>query len=162
VCALTMGNYATTSDLIARFEDDEAVAHITDNEDTGTPDTDVLNEVINDAEATIDSYVSVRHIVPVVVANDSVLAARMKSVTLDIAVWKLCARGDFASEAKTRAYDDALEWLRGVASGKVMLPAAAVQAVTQTNLPAGSWGIPGEQVSGENQRLFSRQTQENL
>lgn len=157
-----MGNYASTAELIARFEDTSAAAFATDAGEVGTPDTDVLNEVINDAESVIDGYVGVRHIVPVVVAGDTVLANRMRSLTLDIARYKLDLRGDYVSDARAAAYEAAIKWLEGVSTGKIMLPAAAAQATTASNTPDATWGIAGETVSGTSQRLFSRETQERL
>lgn len=155
-----MGNYASTSDLVNRFEDDAAVAHLTDTADTGTPDTDVLDEVINGAEGLINSYAGRKFDIPFSTA-DSGFAAFLKSLTLDIAVFHLVgARSDLVSEAKTAAFDKAIEWLEKLAEGKVVPPAAATQDTTAARDPVAAFGTAG--TGDSSKRLFSRKTQANL
>lgn len=155
-----MGNYATIAQLKTRFEDDEALAHVTHNEDAGTADTAVLTEALNNAEGYIDSALAKRYEVPVDVSLDDVVAARLKSIALDIAVHNLVTGTDFESEAKQRAYDDAKEWLKAVAKGEWLLPSATTLATTATDDPLIAYGTAGE--SDSSKRLFSRATQDNL
>lgn len=157
-----MGNYATTTQLIARFESSEDLAHLTNSEDTGAADTDVLDEVINDAEGQIDSYLAKRYLIPVDVDSDTVLANRMKSLTLDLAVHKLCTHGDMVSEAKQSAHDTTIDYLKELAKGTVLLPSAGALSPTATDEPAARWGTAGAVISGTDQRMFSRASQGNL
>ena len=155
-----MGNYATTTDLVNRFEDDAAVAHQTDTADTGIPDPDVLNEVINGAEGLINSYAGRKYDIPFSTA-DTGFASFLKSLTLDIAVFHLVgARSDLISEAKTTAFDKAIEWLEKLAEGKVVPPAAATQDTTAARDPIAAFGTAG--TGDSSKRLFSRETQANL
>ena len=155
-----MGNYASTTDLVNRFEDDAAVAHLTDTAETGTPDTDVLNEVINGAEGQINSYAGRKYLVPFA-TSDTGFAAFLKSITLDIAVFALVgARSDLVSDAKTLAHDKAIDWLKELAAGKVVPPAAATQPTTESRDPVAAFGTAG--TGDSSRRLFSRDTQANL
>ena len=155
-----MGNYATTTDLIARFEDDAAVAHLTDTADTSTPDPDVLNEIINGAEGRINSYAGRKYLTPFS-TSDTNFASFLKSLTLDLAVFHLVgARGDLVSDAKTLAHDNAIEWLKDLAVGKVVPPAAATQPTTESRDPVAAFGTAG--TGDSSKRLFSRDTQANL
>ena len=155
-----MGNYATSDDLANRFENDATVAHLTDTAETGTPDTDVLNELILAAEGEIDSYAGRKYLTPLT-TTDTVLGNFLKSITLDLAVARLVGdRGDLLPEAKAAARDRAIEWLEKLAEGKVVLPAAATQPTTAARDPIAAFGTAG---TGDNSnRLFSRATQANL
>jgi phage gp36-like protein len=156
-----MPNYTTTTKLKARFENDEAVAALTDTlEETGAPDDTVLTEVVNDAEGVIDSYLAVIYQVPVDVSSDTVLGNRLDSLALDIAANNLLERGDQVSEAKQRRHDRAIEYLEKLSKGELVLPSAATLASTDTRDPTVSYGTAG--TSDDSVRLFSRATQDGL
>lgn len=155
-----MGNYASRAELQARFSDDAEVAHLTDSEDTGTPDTAVLDEVIEDAEAEIESYAAMRYEVPLDVGGDTGLAARIKSLTLDLAVAKLHDRSGNVPEPNETARTRALEWLDKLSTGKIVLPSARTEATTVSREPRVTWGTAA--TGTRSQRLFSRETQVNL
>lgn len=153
-----MGNYASQSDLKARFENDTAVAHLTDTADTGTPDTAVLDEVIDHAEGQIDSSCAMRYKVPITVAGNAGLAAMMKSATLDLAVYHLYSRGHKVTDAIQALHDKVLEWLVVVSKGEVMLPSPSTEASTETRNPLIAFGT--SDVSDEDSdRIFSRASQ---
>lgn len=157
-----MGNYATSDELKARFESDEDLAFQTDSEDTGVPDPVVLAEALDDAEGEMDSYLGKRYAIPVDVSTDTRLAARLKSVALDLAVHNVLARGDITSDDKTKSHDDAILWLTDIRDGEGILPAADGVASTTSDEPVAQWGTAGTVVSGTSQRLFTRATQERL
>lgn len=153
-----MGSYASNADLIARYQSSFDASWATDSEDTGTPDQAVCTEVMGNADGTADSYIAVQYRTPVAVAGDAILAARMKSLVLDMAMWYLALRQGFASDLLQKAYEEAIKWLEGVAAGKIELPAAEAQASTAANTPAATWGAGGESSPGA-LRKFSRDTQ---
>lgn len=156
-----MGDYATTAQLKARFEDDEEVSHLTDSADTGSPDETVLAEVLDDAEAEMNGYIGVRYSIPVTVSGNAILANRMKSLALDLAVVKLVGgRGGIISEAKRDLRTDAIAWLKGLAAGTIVLPSAVTEPSTQSREPLAEWGIAG--TGSASQRVFTRATQERL
>lgn len=155
-----MGNYASTTDLKARFEDDASVAYLTDTADSGTPDEDVLNEVIDHAEGQADSYVARRYKVPLIVAGNSVLTAMMKSATLDIAQYHLYGRGRVQPKGITTMYEAAIAWLRDVSKGVIVLPSAGTEPSTTSRDPLTGYGTAG--TSDSSLRIFSRATQSAL
>lgn len=154
-----MGNYGVNADLEARFEDDAELAALTDNEENGIADQAVLTEVWDDAEAQVDSYAAVLYLVPLDV-TDTVVAARLKSVTADLAAWALLNRGDNVSDAKQRSYEAAIEWLKALAKGEVQLPQPSTAASTGARDTVSAWGTAG--ATAASNRLFTRATQERL
>lgn len=155
-----MGNYATTTELANRFDGDDELSRLTDNEAAGVADTAVLTEVLDDAEGEFDSYALVQHDTPVVVSGDAVLAARIKGVVLDLAVWKLLVRSDHMSEVKQASYEAAIGWLKELADGTVKLPADDPLPDSDTRASVSAWGTAG--TSSTSKRLFTRATQAGL
>ncbi len=154
-----MGNYGVNADLKARFEDDAELAALTDTEESGAPDEAVLTEVWDDAEGQVDSYAAVLYLVPLDVAN-TVVAARIKSVTADLAAWALLNRGDVVSDAKQRSYEAAIEWLKRLANGEVRIPSPTTASSTTSRETLSNWGTAG--ATTDSKRLFTRGTQVNL
>ena len=152
-----MGNYATTTDLKDRFEDIAAVAHLTDTSDTGTPDEDVLNEVIDHAEMQIDGSCAVRYLIPIQVSGNAGLTAFMKSLTLDIAQFHLYGRHHTVTESITLFHDKAMEWLEKVTKGEVLLPSPDTEASTTSRDPLISFTTTD--VGSDSDRIYSRKTQ---
>jgi len=138
------------------------LAHLTDSVDDGAASTAVLEEVIDDAEGEINSYLGERYLVPVDVATYTNVAPRLKSLTLDMAVWRLCVRGDLVSEVKRTAHEDAIAYLEKLAEGKLTLPSAVTLPVTGSEGDGAAWGTSGSAVSGTTQRIFDRDTQDAL
>lgn len=155
-----MGNYATSDQLIARYDNAEAVAHLTGNEESGVPDPTVLDEVITDAEGEMDSYFANRYLVPVS-TTDAGVAARLKSLALDLALVKLERRQSTVSEAKNDAKTEAIEYLDKIAKGTILLPATATLTPTTSRQPVSSFGIASDDAD-TTKRLFTRDTQRNL
>ncbi len=153
-----MGNYASNTDLKARFEDDAELAALTDSDD-GMADEDVLTEVLEDAEAQVDGYAAKLYLVPLDV-TDTRVAGRLKSVTLDLAVWALLNRGDVVSAAKQRSYEQSLDWLVKLSKGDVQLPQPATPSSTTSRDTVSDWGTAG--TTAASNRLFTRATQARL
>lgn len=154
-----MGNYATIAELKARYPNDLAVAHMTGDAETGVPDDDVLNEIVDGAEGEMNSYIGLRHQVPVDVSTDTELAALLKSMTLDLAVVRLQTRNNKVSEVKADARVAVMEWLVNVSTGKAKL-AAATPPASQTADPIARTGTAG--TGSGSARTFTQATQANL
>ena len=103
-----MGNYASTTELKARFEDDSAVAYLTDTSDSGVPDEDVLEEVITAAESELNSYLARKYLIPIDTSSDSGLRYNLRSWTLDLAVAKLHGRNNYIPPDKKDAADNVI------------------------------------------------------
>ena len=156
-----MGNYAVVADLKARFENDRTVAFLTDDTESGVPSTDVLDEVINHAEGEINSYAARKFLVPMDVSGDTGFAAFMRSLTLDIAVWRLVGpRGDIVSEPKQAAYDNAILWLEKLGRGDVEPPTPDTVAGTTSRETDFAYGVGA--TDSQSERHFTRSQQSSI
>ncbi|HNH50746.1 MAG TPA: DUF1320 domain-containing protein, partial [Myxococcota bacterium] len=87
-------------------------------EDVGvdTVDTDVLNEVILEAEAEVDGYLGARYSLPL-----ATVPSLVKSLAGRICRFKLYDRRGRAGEEQQKDYDRALKLLKDLSSGTVTL-----------------------------------------
>lgn len=106
--------YVTTDDMVQRFGELEMI-QLTDREAaTGEVDATVLAAVIADAQAEVDSYLSVRYALPLTVVPDI-----LRSYTADVARYRLY---DIEiPEIVKKRYDDALRFLRDVSARRASL-----------------------------------------
>jgi phage gp36-like protein len=109
--------YATLSDLVARFGNDELVL-LSDDANTGSIAAAVVDLVLGDVRATIDSYLTDRYQLPLT-ANPAALVP----IACDLARFQLATRSGKtrATDQMTQRNDNAIRWLRDVAAGKVGL-----------------------------------------
>lgn len=121
--------YATQQNLVDRFGETEII-QLTDRENVGAIDADVLNQAIADADAEIDGYLASRYPVPIV-PTPSILALYCG----DIVRYRLYDDG--ATDEVRRRYDDAIKFLRLAAEGKVRLGADEPAAVGGAQMETG-------------------------
>ena len=160
-----MGTYHTNAHLKARFADDAQVAQLTGTEsaETGVPDEDVLTEIVNGTEGIVDSYIATRYLVPVEVADHATLAAHMKSLCLDISVYRLLTEGGgVVPTAIKDARDAAIEWCKSVSKGEVFLPTPDTEASTESNEPGSGYDIGSTGDAAKQNRVFTRDTMGSL
>jgi phage gp36-like protein len=100
------------------------------------PDPQVVAEAIARADAEIDSYLALRYPVPLTTASK-----RVKSLSVDLALYQLYSRRGLAPEVRRRRYEDAVAFLRQVALGQAVID--------------GAGGDAPEDIAGAD-RLFSR------
>lgn len=105
--------YATQADMEERFGETE-LAQITDLENGTTVDEDVLSAAIDDASSEMDGYIGTRHDLPL---EDPPEILRM--LCCDIARYHLYKAQP--TETVRKRYEDAIRFLRDVASGKAGL-----------------------------------------
>lgn len=150
--------YATNAQLWARFHGDDAL-HATGVAETASePDEAVGTEVRQDAEATIDSYLAKRWLIPIPAADLAThpgLAARLLSLTLDLAKHRLWRRSDSESDIGKVAHDEAMAELVKYSKGEIELPAGATLADTVSTEPAIEFG-QGEESVDDRSRVFTR------
>jgi len=139
--------YATLQDLQDRIGPSNYLK-LTDDEGTGQPNETRAQEALQAAEAEVDSYLSRRFKVPVDVTGEDEAAALLKSVTLDLAEYRLHARRPPVPEDVRIKAEVARLWLEKVATGQANLPVS--RAVAETDI-AGEIG----RVTGS-QRVFRR------
>lgn len=106
--------YVNSTEMIARFGELEMI-QLTDRDNaTGEVDLTVLDAAIADAEAEVDSYISVRYAMPLASVPDIV-----KSMTADVARYRLYDTE--VPEIVEKRYDAALRLLRDVAARRASL-----------------------------------------
>lgn len=153
------GNYHSESDILARFENDEAVAILTGNQDSLTVDSAVITEIGEGAEGELNTYIAVRNKVPVAVSANAELASLMKSRACDVSQYRLYQRGNVVPGTVLSSYADAIEWCKAIARGEADLPTDDTEDVTDTRNPRPTYGSPDP---ASTTRRFTRATQERL
>ncbi len=114
-------SYASHNDLETRLGT-AAYVQLTDDAGTGVANVDRANAVLREAEGEVNSYLGRRYAVPVLVDGQEELAAVLRSVTLDIAEYRLHARRPSVPDVAVRKREAAIVWLQRVAAGDAVLP----------------------------------------
>jgi phage gp36-like protein len=107
--------YCTETD-IKRQIDWDTLVQLTDDNDSGVIDTDILDRAIADADAEIDAYCGSRYTVPFTTVPDVI---RKRSV--DITIYNLYARRRGAPDDRKERYTNAMQFLKDVARNIVSL-----------------------------------------
>lgn len=155
-----MGDYASRTDLLGRFDDEDQVAYLTGDEATGTADTAALDDALESAEGEVNVRLAARYSTPVSTTEASVVAF-LKRLTLDLAEAYLRLRHRPVGDDTQKQIDRALETLDKVAEGSYRLPGVAVLASTASSRPA-RWTGSGRTLSDTSKRLFTRETTAGL
>lgn len=155
-----MANYATTTELQARFNSAEEVALLTHT--VGTPDATVLTDFLESAEGAINTRVAKRYATPVVVSGNTELTALMKRMTLDLAEFYLLREGDRVSALKERQGEAVLEWADRIADGTYVLSGAVTPPSTASRDPLAEWYGSNRDLDDVETRIFSRDTMSGL
>lgn len=103
--------YATRAAFIEQYGQD-AVLTVADRDGDGVIDDLVVDKALANASAEIDSYVSAKHRLPLPVVPE-----RFAGLAGDIAMYLLSSTGGSLTEDKRKRYEDAISYLRRVASG---------------------------------------------
>ncbi len=109
--------YATLSDLLDRAGEPE-IKQIADRDRDGTPDPDVVEAALIDADNAIDGYVFARYSRPL-----ASIPPVLRTWAVSIARYVLHRNG--APEHVAQDYKDAIAALKDVAAGRYALPGAA-------------------------------------
>ena len=132
-------NYATQDDLVLAFGE-QAIIDLTDRDNLGWIEPDVVARALTDASAEMDSYFGVRYVLPVTAQPE-----RLRAVCCDLTRYRLC--GDRVTDEVQARYDIAVRWLRDIAAGKAILTGADTPA---SGAPASQLAVaaPGRKVFG--------------
>jgi len=109
--------YCTQDDLAALIPAQELAQLTTESGDEA--DAAVVAGVIAAADAEIDSYLLVRYKLPL-----AATPARVKALSVDLAIYKLYGRRGVTNEARRKAYEDAVKFLQLVAKGLAVIEGA--------------------------------------
>lgn len=113
--------YATATDLENAVGSDRYAVLVDRNAD-GVPDTDGIDDALEGASSTIDSYIA--RWLPL-----STVPASIRRACVDIAVHDL--GGEHVNEQERKRFEDAMRWLRDLARGDASL--TGVSPPTSTN-----------------------------
>jgi phage gp36-like protein len=121
--------YAQQSDLCPLRMTQAELTQLTDDDNSGEIDTDVVNAALEEASGRVDAYCRQRYVTPLQ-QSDSVT-----SLVLDIATYLLFSRRRSFKMAETvrQRYEDAIAFLKDVASGKASLDQPGTVQTPQTS-----------------------------
>ncbi len=138
--------YCTQSDLITMIPVKELAELTADSGDT--PDSEVVNEAINRADAEIDAYLGMRHTLPL-----SPLPDQVKGLSIDMALYHLYSRRSVAPTVRRQKYEAAVAFLKLVAAGEAILEDAG------DSPSSGEQVLVGSEFSSAT-RVFTRNSQD--
>jgi phage gp36-like protein len=119
--------YATEIDIIDLYGA-ELLDTLADKSGDGMRDAAAVVRALDDAASLIDGYLSQRYTLPL-----PAVPAFLRTMCIDITLYRLASNPALLSEDARRRYDDALRFLRDIGAGKASL-----------GLPAGADGIASE------------------
>ncbi len=138
--------YIVNADIVLRVGDDATVQLTAD---TGSSvDATVLDEIRLSSEGEVNGYLAKRYAVPVDLSAHPDAAGTLKGFTLDLAVYRLHTRRAPANKDVQQMRDNAIEWLKGIAEGKINLPVAVTPAATTADDPIVAWGSKEQNAAG--------------
>ncbi len=107
--------YATLQNMIDRYSNDSLLI-VADRDDNGAIDIAIVDEAISDATAEIDTYVAAKYDLPL-----AVVPKVLTRLCIDIAMYRLSADADMATEERRLRYEDAVKLLVRISNGVVSL-----------------------------------------
>ncbi|OED40227.1 hypothetical protein ACH42_17080 [Endozoicomonas sp. (ex Bugula neritina AB1)] len=136
--------YCDQNGMITRYGESELVT-LTDTSDTGQIDSDALHVALSDASDEIDSYLAVRHSLPLESTPDILVR-----LCADITRYRLYD-DRMLDEVESR-YKDSIKLLRDIARGTAQLP------IKELTSPAGE--VASTKTS--NDRIFTKESLEGF
>ena len=114
--------YCTQAGMVARFGEVELI-RLTDTNDTGAMDSAPIEAALSDASDEIDTYLAVRHSLPLASTPDILVR-----LCADIARYRLY--DDRMLDEVEKRYDDSVKLLKDIARGSAQLPIQQQSAAT--------------------------------
>ena len=140
--------YISNSDIQTRLGG-AVYVQLTDDTGSGSANEAVVDEARAAAEGEVDAYLARRFAVPIDLSSHPELAGILKSISLDLAEYRLrLRRPPLAQEADDRR-KHAMAWLQKVAATEIDLPAASA--------PARSADAATKAQATGNQRVLDRE-----
>ena len=136
--------YIDINDL-KRLLSEQEIIELSDDEDIGEINEDVVEGAIEDAESEVNAYLVAKYRTPL-----SPVPQIIKKLCVDIAIYNLFSRRlqDEPPENVRKRYKDAKSILKMISEGQIVLSASLLTA-------SGGW-------VKENQQVFSRNTLEGF
>ncbi len=130
-------SYITNDDIALRIGP-RAYVQLTDDGNTGSANEAVVTTARLAAESEVNSYLARRYRTPIDIDRHPDLAALLASSALDVAAYRLHARRPPTPGEVLARYHAVLTWLRQVAVGEVILPAAVLPAANAVLGPSAA------------------------
>ena len=124
--------YCSSEDLLKAVSEASLIRY-TDDAGAGEPDADVIAGAIVSASDLVDSFISGRY-----GAGLSPVPGVIKSLAVDITIYKLSGRRGDAPEEYRKKYEDALALLSKIQSGKADIPGVVIEEDTGTTSAAAA------------------------
>jgi phage gp36-like protein len=112
--------YCTSNDILSAAAEQNITLY-TDDDRSGAPDAGVIADAIASASARVDSYISGRY-----GTNLEPVPELVKSLTVDICIYKLSGRPGDAPATYRDNYNDAIRLLEQIAKGDADIPGITV------------------------------------
>jgi phage gp36-like protein len=120
-------SYITTTQLSARLGS-TLYARLTDRVNGTTADAAVAQQIVDQAQALADSYLSMRYATPINLVAHPELSEILEARVLDLAEHIAWRASPFTSDIPDRVLflnEEALRWFAAIARGELTLPATA-------------------------------------
>lgn len=105
------------------------LVQLTDDDKTGSVDTETLAKSIADADAEIDGYCAIRYTAPF-----APVPVMIRKLSVDIAIYNLFTRKPgVVPEERQKRYENAIRFLRDVSKGFISLGADAPAEANASN-----------------------------
>ena len=105
--------YCTEQDLITRYGEDELI-QLTDKQNVGQLDTDVINSAIADADSLIDGYLGSRYNLPI-----TPLPRSLVRIACEISRYYLYE--NLATDEVKDRYSEAVKTLKAISKGEMSI-----------------------------------------
>ena len=106
--------YATQADIVTLYSED--ALYVADRDGNGVPDAAAIERALSSASGEIDSFLATRYQVPIETPTDLLI-----QFCVDIAIYRLALGRAVQTEEHRTRYDDAIERLKLIASGRAAL-----------------------------------------
>jgi phage gp36-like protein len=133
--------YCTQDDILEQIDEDVLI-QLTDDDNVGDVDATKVTAAVAGADALIDGYCGKRYTVPF-----STVPSLVEKFSVDIAIYNLYGRRKGAPDDIRTRYKDAVDFLKGVASGSNSLG---------ENDPDGTSSNAPEMSTSNPTRIFTR------
>ena len=128
--------YISNSDIETRLGS-AVYVQLTEDERTGSANEAVVDESRSGAEGEVDAYLARRYAVPIDLSRHPELSGILKSITLDLAEYRLRLRRPPVSDEAAARRNQAVAWLEKIAAAEIDLPAASEPAASSVSALKG-------------------------
>ena len=143
--------YATRDDAVIAAGGVARLVQLSDFDDSGQEDSGLVDDALCEAEGVINSYVRKRFEVPI----PAPIPETIRNTCRNMAIYILKSRRDAVTEKDAMEQTQRIEWLEGIASGKVDPGVAPKLAKSPHNSPRATERPTSKAVSRKNLEGFS-------